>query len=72
MSLPFWDAVSRLERCGFKVMAVTANGLSVSHHFCKLHDDNLKALVHRALNPYADDHRYVYLISDPTHLMKTV
>jgi len=70
--LPFWEAASRLERCGFKVMAVTVDGLSVNRHFFKLHDDNSKTLVNKALNPYADDHRYIYFISDPPRLIKTV
>ena len=70
MFLPFWDAVSRLERCGFKVLAVTADGLSVNRHFFKLHGE--ESLVYKALNPYADEQRYIYFISDPPHLIKTV
>ena len=42
MFLPFWKAV-RLERCGFKVIAATADGLSVNCHF-KLHGDDSRAL----------------------------
>ena len=53
-------------------MAVTADGLSVNHHFFKLHDDSSKALVNKTLNPYADEQWHIYFISDPPHLIKTV
>ena len=72
MFLPFWEAVGRLERCGFKVIAATADGLSVNRHFFKLHGDDSQALIHKALNPYAPEQRYIYFFSDPPHLIKTV
>ena len=71
--VPFWEAVSRLERCGFKVMGVTADGLSVNRHFFKLHGDNTTDTpVHKTTNPYTSEDRYLYFFSDPPHLIKTV
>lgn len=55
----FWEA-ERLERCGFKVIACTCDGLSVNRRFFKFHgtDD----IVH---NPYSLDRRHIYSFSDP-------
>lgn len=70
---PFWTAVGRLERCGFRVMAITCDGLSAKrrlfllHHQTKSPDTN-----HWVLNPYSDDGRKMFFISDPPHLIKTV
>lgn len=65
----FWEAVERLERCGFKVLACTCDGLSVNRRFFKLHGTD--TIVHKALNPYSSDSRYVLFFSDPPHLVKT-
>ena len=71
--VPFWEAVSRLECCGFKVMGVTADGLSVNRHFFKLHgDSSTDTPIHKTQNPYASENRYLYFFSDPPHLIKTV
>ena len=34
---PFWEAVCRLERCDFKGLGATADGLSTNRHLFKLH-----------------------------------
>ncbi len=34
----FWKAVQRLERCGFKVLGCTCDGLSANRAFFKLHE----------------------------------
>lgn len=65
----FWEAVQRLERCGFRVIACTCDGLSVNRAFFKLHDEG--KIVHKVKNPYAEDGRYIFLMSDPPHLIKT-
>ena len=70
--VPFWEAVSRLERCGFKVMGVTADGLSVNRHFFKLHGDSASDIVHKTPNPYTSEDRSLFFFSDPPHLIKTV
>ena len=68
---PFWEAVSRLELCGFKVMGLTCDGLSANRRLFNLHDPTTK-LVHKVPNPYADDNRDIYFFADPPHLIKTV
>ncbi len=65
----FWEAVQRLERCGFKVMACTCDGLSVNRNFFKLH--NKEKSVHKVRNPYSEEKRYIFFMSDPPHLIKT-
>jgi hypothetical protein len=67
----FWEAVERLERCGFRVLACTCDGLSVNRKFFKLHGKK-RDLVHKVLDLYSSDGRYMFLFSDPPHLLKTV
>ena len=66
---PIWEAVSRIEFCGFKVLAITADGASSNRRFFKLHDPTAKFL-HKTLNPHDPD-RYIFFFSDPPHLIKT-
>lgn len=66
----FWDAVERLERCGFYVLACTCDGLSVNRRFFKLHGSGVG--VFKVANPYSSEKRYMFFISDPPHLIKTV
>ena len=70
----FWEAVGRLELMGFKVMALTYDGLSANRRLFRLHNPTATPddIVYKTLNPYADDGRYVYFFADPPHLMKTV
>ncbi len=65
----FWEAVERLERCGFNVLACTCDGLSVNRRFFKLHGSGD---VHKVVNPYSPEKRPLFFISDPPHLIKTV
>ena len=65
----FWEAVQRLERCGFTVLACTCDGLSANRTFIGLHGTTNG--VSKTLNPYAEEERYVYFFLDPPHLMKT-
>ena len=68
---PFWEAVCRLERCGFRVMAATADGASPNRRLIKLHGCG-KELVHKVSNPYAiPEERYLFFFSDVPHLLKT-
>jgi hypothetical protein len=69
---PFWESVKRLERCGFKVMALTCDGLAANRLLYKLHSPRKKELTYSVLNPYASPSRQLYFFSDPPHLMKTV
>ncbi|XP_019855057.1 PREDICTED: uncharacterized protein LOC109583952 [Amphimedon queenslandica] len=67
----FWEAVFRLERIGFKVIATTFDGTSVNRRLVALHDLSDK-LVYKILNIHAEEKRYIYCFSDPPHLIKTV
>lgn len=66
----FWEAVERIERCGLKVIACTADGLSVNRNFFRIHgkrDDT----VHKVLNPCTGEKRHIFFFVDPPHLIKT-
>ena len=72
MFAPFWEAVGRLEQCGFRVMALVCDGLSANRRLFRLHSPKARAGdVYKVANPYCDD-RQIYFISDPPHLIKTV
>lgn len=60
---PVWQAVSRLERIGFSVLALTSDGASPNRRFSKLHGKDSE-MTYKVRNPYAND-RYLYFISDP-------
>ena len=70
---PFWEAVGRLERCGFHVMALICDGLAANRRLFRLHSPCLRpGDVYKVVNPYSNDGRYLYFLSDPPHLLKTV
>ena len=56
------------------IIAVTCDGASVNRRFMKLHDPHKSSdMTYKVLNIYtADERRYIYFISDPPHLIKTV
>ena len=54
---PIWEAVSRLERCGLKVLALTADGASPNRRLFRIHDPTLATTPHKVPNPYATDGR---------------
>ena len=69
---PFWEAIARLERQGFNVLAVTCDGASTNRRLWKLHADG-NEMIYKIPNVYAaEGHRDLYLISDPPHLLKTI
>ena len=67
---PVWEAVARLERLGFHVLALTCDGASPNRRFWKLHSDD--EMTYKVPNPYASTKRDLYFISDPPHLLKTI
>ena len=67
-----WEAVSRLELCGFKVLALTCDGLAANRRLFCLHNPDADDLAHKVPNPYAEDGRDLYVLADPPHLIKTV
>lgn len=66
---PFWECVKRLEWCGFKVLAATADGAKCNRAFFRIHE--CKEESYKTLNPYTSEKRYIFFFSDPPHLMKT-
>ena len=69
----FWKAVGRLEMYGFRVLGLTCDGLAANRQLFRLHaPKRSKELVHKALNPYSKESRYVFFLSDPPHLLKTI
>ena len=69
---PFWEAVYRLERIGLKVLGATADGASTNRRLMKIHNSKRGQLVYRVINSHASEKRYLYFISDPPHLLKTI
>lgn len=67
-----WGCIRRLEACGFKVLALTCDGASTNRTFLKLHQFSNDDVVYKTTNPYADEDRPLFFISDPPHLIKTV
>jgi len=71
---PVWEAVGRLELCSFKVLALVCDGLAANRKLFRLHNPDLGSddILHKIPNPYSDDGRELFFISDPPHLIKTV
>ena len=64
-----WEAVQRLEYCGFNIIAFCCDGASPNRAFYKLHRDRGE-FVYKTTNPFCED-RDVYFICDVPHLIKT-
>jgi len=67
---PVWQAIARLERLGFYVLALTCDGASPNRRLWKLHSQK-DEMIYKVANPFAAD-RQLYFISDPPHLLKTI
>lgn len=68
---PVWQAIARLERMGFYVLALICDRASSNRRLWKLHSKGSE-FTYRVPNPYASDCRFLYFISDPPHLLKTI
>ena len=69
---PVWEAISRLERMGFRVLGITCDGASPNRRLWKLHSSK-NEMVYKVPNVFArDEPRFLYFISDPPHLIKTI
>ena len=68
-----WDAVRNLEECGLKVMVITCDGASPNRKFFKMHKAARKPheVVYKTPNPFSEDKRDIFFISDVPHLIKT-
>ena len=62
MYFPFWEAVSRLELCGFKVLALTSDGLAANRQLFRLHEPASNKIVYKVANPYATDGRSLLIL----------
>ena len=71
---PVWEAIARLELCGFRVMALVCDGLAANRKLFRLHNPVTKStdITYKVKNTCADDGRYLYFICDPPHLIKCV
>ena len=69
---PMWEAIYRLERLGLKVLAVCCDGLAANRRLFGLHSPGSKELLYKVRNPHAHEDRYLFFVSDPPHLIKTV
>ena len=71
-----WEAIKRLERLVFKVIALTSDGASQNRKFFQFHRDSasqndiIYGVCFRTVNPYSED-RHIYFIADVPHLIKT-
>lgn len=55
MYAPFWQAVGRLEQCGFRVMALVCDGLAANRRLFRLHDPKARpGDVYKVVNPYCE------------------
>ena len=69
---PVWEAVSRLERQGFRVLALTCDGASTNRKLWKIHS-NGEEMTYKVNNIFAPEGvRPLFFISDPPHLLKTI
>ena len=69
---PVWEAISRLERQGIRVLALTCDGASVNRRLWKLLG-NGGDIIHKVVNIFAPEaERPIFFVSDPPHLLKTL
>ena len=66
-----WEAIERLENLGLKVLVVTADGASPNRKFFRMHREPGENLCYKTINPYTDELRSLFFMSDVPHLLKT-
>ena len=60
---PIWEAISRLERLGFRVLALTSNGVSPNRRLWKLHSDDKDQTIYKVPNVFATEGtRYIFIL----------
>lgn len=71
-----WEAVCQIESIGLKVICITGDGASLNRKFFRMHCSagSGTGIVYKTHNPYANpvENRYLYFVSDPSHLVKTI
>ena len=67
-----WEAVCQIE---LKVICITGDGASLNRKFFRMHRSagSGTGIVYKTHNLYANpvENRYLYFVSDPSHLVKT-
>ena len=68
-----WEAIQRLERCGFKVLAIICDGASSNRRFIHMHAQEKNSLVYKTKNPFSlgINRPYIFFVYDVPHLIKT-
>ena len=66
-----WEAIERLERLGFKVVALTADGASPNRKIFSMHSCSSSDICYKTPNPYTEENRYIYFFSDVPQPLKT-
>ena len=69
-----WEGIRQVESIGLKVLFITADGASVNRKFFRMHrnqNDSPCVPTYKTLNPFSHEHRPIFFISDPPHLIKT-
>ena len=67
-----WEVIRNLEAAGFKVISLTADKGSCNPKFYRLHHKIQKDVMYKVPNPYTNEKRDIFFISDVPHLIKTV
>ena len=67
-----WEAVRPLEIDGVKVICVTTDGDSSNRKFFRMHNHLGLPVLYKTKNVFATDGCWLFFITDPLHLMKTV
>ena len=69
-----WEAIHRLEANELKVLCVTANGAIPNRKFFRMHyvKKDSSTYLYKVRNVYSPENRWLYFVSDPPHLIKTI
>lgn len=71
-----WEGIRQVESIGLQVIFLTADGASVNRKFFRMHQNpaeqnNPRIPIYKTINPFAQDQRPIFFVSDPSHLIKT-
>lgn len=66
-----WEAIERLTRSGFRIMAVTGDGASCNRRLFQMHATG-REKIYKIKNVFSADKHLIYFFVDPPHLIKTI
>ena len=71
-----WEAIERLEHLDFEVLVVVGDGASVNRKMFRLHamhssKNSPYDPLYKTANPYTNENREIFFMSDVPHLIKT-